>query len=102
MTTQPICHLFIILARDVHQAVILRRGPHIWTQMLLWNTKTDTFTEGQWLKGTLYPRRCDLSPDGSKLIYFVAKHYKHNYWTAISRPPYFTALAMWDTSGTWH
>src|SRR5215207_8893741 len=104
------CHLFVILARDVNKAVIFRRGPRLWTQLILWDTNTDTFTEGQWFKGTLYLQRCALSPDGSKMIYFAAKHYKKpsistspysDTWTAISRPPYFTALAQAHAHGTW-
>ncbi len=111
MTTQAFARLFIMFAREAHRAVIFRNGPRIWTQAILWNTDTDVFTEGQWLKGTLYTKRCDVSPDGSKMIYFSAKHYKgykpdrktdvQNNWTAISRPPYFTSLAMWDCSDTW-
>src|SRR5690349_10309226 len=105
MSTVP-CRLFIMMAREANRAVIFRRGPYIWTQLILWDTQKDTFTEGQWFKGTIYNERCDISPDGSKLVYFAAKHYKRydpnavtlNNWTAISRPPYFTALAMWDTS----
>jgi len=106
MTSRSECNLFVIFARETHQAVIFRHGPHIWTQIVLWDTDADTFTEGQWFKGTIYTKRCDVSPDASKMIYFAAKHYKrfnpdaaikHN-WTAISRPPYLTALAMWDDS----
>src|SRR5260221_2647071 len=109
MTSRSECNLFVIFARETHQAVIFRHGPHIWTQIILWDTDADTFTEGQWFKGTIYTKRCDVSPDASKMICFAAKHYKrfnpdaaikHN-WTAISRPPYLTALAMWDDSGTW-
>src|SRR5579871_2238579 len=109
MTTKQECRLFVIFAREAHKAVIFRRGPRLWTQLILWNTDSDTFIEGQWFKGTIYTKRCDLSPDASKLIYFGAKHYKRfkpdavtkNNWTAISRPPYLTALALWDTSDTW-
>ena len=109
MSTPPECHLFIIFARTTHQAVIFRRGPYLWTQLILWDTNADTFTEGQWFKGKIYTERCDLSPDASKLICFVAKHYKgfkpnsinENNWTGISRPPYFTALARWMRSDTW-
>jgi hypothetical protein len=109
LTKQNVCRLFVILAREANRAVIFRSGPRLWTQLILWDTQKDTFTEGQWFKGTIYTGRCDISPDGSKMIYFGAKHYKRygpyaagqNNWTAISRPPYWTALAMWDTSGTY-
>jgi hypothetical protein len=103
------CRLFIMLASEASKAVIFRRGPRIWTEIILWDTRTDTFTEGQWFKGTLYHRRCDLSPDGSKMIYFAAKHYKRyppnseypDTWTAVSRPPYLTTLATAKAHGTW-
>lgn len=108
--TRPGCRLSVILARDAPIGVIFRRGPTIWTQVIRWNTATDTFDAGQWFKGRIYERRCDLSPSGEKLIYFAAKHhlarnsdpsYK-NSWTAISKIPYLTALALWPNMGTYH
>jgi hypothetical protein len=100
-------NLFVILARRAHVGVILRRGPATWTQVTTWNTRNDTFESGQWFHGRLYERRCDLSPSGDKLIYFVAKHHLQRVdptytrtWTAISRPPYLTALALSPNGGT--
>jgi hypothetical protein len=106
----PSCSLFVILARDAPVGVIFRRGPTIWTQVIRWNTATDTFDAGQWFKGRIYERRCDLSPSGEKLIYFGAKHHlvhrvDSSYpdsWTAISKVPYLTALALWPNIGTYH
>jgi len=49
----------------------------------------------------------DLSPDGQLFLYAARKaetperrasDYTHK-WTAISKPPYFTALALWPTGG---
>lgn len=64
----------------------------------LWNRQTDEFELGQWLKGRIYERRCDLSPDGKYLVYF-AMNGKWNEeargaWTAISVAPYLRALAL--------
>src|SRR5215510_14560896 len=104
-----LCRLSVILAREAHRAVIFRRGPSQWTQVIAWDTQTDTFEEGQWFKGRIYSYRCDLSPDGSKLIYFAAKRTRHQFassygetWTAISKPPYLTALALWPVGGSWY
>ncbi len=103
------CRLWVILATEAHKGVIFRRGPSRWVQLILWDTDTDTFTTGQWFRGRVYAERSDLSPDGSKLVYFAAKQgmnlaknptYKDT-WTAISRPPYFTALALWPHGGTY-
>ncbi|HVO42211.1 MAG TPA: hypothetical protein VMT34_06300 [Aggregatilineales bacterium] len=103
---QSPCRLFVILAREASKAVIFRRGPSRWRQLILWDTRTDTFVYGQWFRGRIYERRCDLSPDGSKLIYFAAKHGRSGpdalySWTAISIPPYYTALALWPKSNSW-
>ena len=53
--------------------------------------KTNEFALGQWLKGRIYERRSDLSPDGKYMIYF-AMNGKWNSiakwsWTAISKAP---------------
>jgi hypothetical protein len=97
----------VLLARRAHIGVILRRGPATWTQVVTWNTRCDQFESGQWFHGRLYERRCDLSPSGDKLLYFVAKHHLQKVeptytrtWTAVSRPPYLTALALWPNGGT--
>ena len=88
--------LYVLLARKAPIAVVFRRGPSKQVLLLTWNTETDELRQGQWFKGRIYERRCDLSPSGEKLIYFAAKHRgPHGTWTAVSRPPYLTALAMW-------
>jgi hypothetical protein len=69
---------------------------------LTWNLRSDTLTPGQWLKGRIYERRCDLSPKGDLLIYFAGKYETpERTWTAISRPPYLTALALWFKGDAW-
>lgn len=101
-----------IIARKANVAVVFRRGPSRETQMLLWDLNTDEVTPGQWIRGLVNIRQCDLTSDGKLL---VAGIYDANSrrtaasqvppsiaqgWTAISRPPYFTALALWfDASG---
>ncbi len=100
MTIHP-ARLFILLAREAPIAVILRRGPSHWVQMIKWHTDTDKFEAGQWLKGRIYEHLCNLSPDGQFLIYHVSKPNTpselgyEKEWTAISKPPYFSALALW-------
>jgi hypothetical protein len=102
--------LFMIFARKSPTAVIFRRGPSKWVRLVKWNTKTDVFEPGQWFNGRIYERRSDLSPDGSLLIYFAQKisarsekDTEYTYaWTAISRPPFLTALALWPKGNCWH
>ena len=95
--------LYCILAREAPLAVVFRRGPSKQVQLVLWHTDTDQFDEGQWLKRKrIYERRCDLSPNGKHLIYFTA-NFKQPYfsWTAISKPPFLTALALWPKGDCW-
>ncbi len=95
-------NLFVLLARDGRTAVIFRRGPSKQVLLIKWHLKSDTFEIGQWFKGRIYERRCDLSPSGELLAYFAAKYRKPLYsWTAISKPPYLTALALWPNVGAW-
>lgn len=74
-------------------------------QCLLWNLETDVVTPGQWLKGRIYEHRCDVSPNGELFVYFAANHkgekWDEGSWTAISRPPYLTALALWFKGDCW-
>lgn len=94
--------LYFIVARQAPVAVVFRRGPTRQVELLRWDLETDGVVEGQWLKGRIYERRCDLSPAGDLLIYFAAKYEtKLRTWTAISRPPYLTALAFWPKGDAW-
>jgi hypothetical protein len=104
-----LCRLAVFLSRKSTSAVILRRGPSAWSQLIKWDRETDAFTPGQWLHGRVYERRCDLSPDGRYFLYFAAKHGRAHdpddigeAWTAISHPPYFTALSLWTNLGSWY
>lgn len=103
-----------IVAREAPVAVIFRRGPSRHTQLLTWNLETDEVTPGQWITGRVYTRRCDLSPDGKLLIAGITNYSAkfaerlgdelpfYGGWTAISRPPYFSALAVWYGIGAWN
>jgi len=94
--------LYVILSRKAPFAVIFRRGPSDKILLIGWDTAKDSFQPGQWLKGRIYERRCDLSPDGSLLLYFATSYRKPLYsWTAISRPPFLKALALWPKGDCW-
>src|ERR1700694_5923621 len=102
------CRLFVYLARSAPIALVLRRGPSSWARLSIWHTDTDTFEHGQWFKGRVYEHRCDVSPDGSLFVYFARKgggpslgKLHVDSWVAISRSPWFTALALWPVGGTY-
>jgi len=94
--------LYGLVARTARVAVVFRRGPSKLCRVLLWNLADDIIQGGQWFKGRIYERRCDLTPNGEGLVYFAASFRKPLYsWTAISRPPYLTALALWPKGDCW-
>jgi hypothetical protein len=100
------CAMHVILARQADVGVILRRGPTRWWRITLWDTRRDTFQPGQWFHGRIYPEKCDVSPNGKLFLYFAAKFANRDpsygdSWTAVSRPPYLTALALWPVGGTY-
>src|SRR3954454_10755262 len=77
--------LWVLLARKARVAAIFRRGPSRHVQLIKWNLDNDTFEFGQWFKGRVYERRCDLSPAGTLLIYFAATYKEPlRSWTAVS------------------
>lgn len=94
--------LFVLLASEAPIGVVIRRGPSSQVLLIKWDLEKDTFEHGQWLKARVYERRCDLSPDGELLLYFASDQRRAiSSWTAISRPPYFTALALWAKGNTY-
>jgi hypothetical protein len=102
------CRLFVLLARNGKVGVILRRGPTRWWRVSRWDMRTDAIEGGQWFNGKIYPERCDLSPTGDLLVYFGGKFRARDIdrgyggtYTAVSRPPYLTALALWPEGSTW-
>lgn len=108
MRPRTTCRLSFVFASDAPVAVVLRRGPSDWVEVVKWNTAKNSFEDGQWLHGRIFGERCGLSPDGKLFVYFAAKHgrvdiskgYKDTF-TAVSKPPYLTALAMWPQGSTW-
>jgi hypothetical protein len=106
-----------IVAAEANVAIVFRRGPSKLTQLLVWDLNTDEVTPGQWIKGHAYTRRADVSPDGRYLVCaftnYSASRKRHTKlskddewltcgWTAVSRPPYFTAIGLWFTGGAWN
>lgn len=91
--------LHLYFARQAEKAVILRQGPSRVFRMILWDTATDRFEDGQWLKRKIVTDACDLSPDGRHFLYFSLDGRWGNEaggsYTVISRPPWFTGLALW-------
>jgi hypothetical protein len=99
-----------IVAREAPVVAVFRRGPSKQVALLDWNLVTNRVELGQWLKGRIYERRADLSPDGRHLIYFAGDHHwtsdptdlLQGTWTAISRMPYLRAMHLYGWGHSWN
>lgn len=98
--------LHVILARNERTGIIIRRGPSKSVCTILWDRKTDKFKLGQWLRGRIYERRSDLSPDGKHFIYFAMngkwESETKGAWTAISKTPYLKAISLFAKGDCWN
>lgn len=98
--------IHVLLASDTPVGLVIRRGPSKSVATLLWNRRTDQFQLGQWLKGRIYERRSDLSPDGKYFLYFAMngkwRTEARGAWTAISQAPFLKALALFPKGDCWH
>ena len=89
--------------------MVFRRGPSSWWHLARWHLDTGAIEEGAWFHGNLYPRRCDLSPDGALLYYFALKASRSEFlgmtgthtYSAVAKAPFLFALAAWREMGTW-
>jgi hypothetical protein len=103
----PPPRLSLLQASNAPVAVILRRGPSKLVEVIRWDTDTDIFVRGHWFKGRIYEKRSDLSPDGELMVYFASQFAavtdpEYTYaWTAVSRVPWLTALALWPKGDCW-
>ena len=98
--------LHVLLARDAKVGLVIRRGPSKSVCTVLWNRERNTFKLGQWMRGRIYERRCDLSPDGKHFIYFAMngrwESETKGAWTATSRVPYLKAINLFGKGDCWH
>lgn len=94
--------LFAIVASEARVAVLFRRGPSKAVRMIRWDLATDELALGQWLAGRVYHERCGISPDGKLVVYFAGKFGTElGTFTALCRPPFFSALALWPDGSTY-
>jgi len=68
---ESITRLHVLIRPKSNYAVVIRRGPAKQVCAIGWKLNSDEFKMGQWLKGRIYERRCDISPDGRYMIYLL-------------------------------
>jgi len=103
---KPPPRLFVIFAKEAHEAVIFRRGPSEWFHVIRWDTQHDKFYPGAWIRGRIYPEKCDLSPNGELLLCFIHQIRKigtsySDAWSAVSRSPWLEAIGLWPQGTTY-
>jgi hypothetical protein len=95
--------LHAIIARNGLRGIVIRRGPSKTARTFLWDLRSDEFTAGDKLKGRIYERRCDISPDGKHFIYFAYNgRTPTRSWTAISRVPNLEPIASVEGQDCWN
>jgi hypothetical protein len=100
--TASTTRLFALVASQARVAVVFRRGPSKFVRMIRWDLATDEIRLGQWLAGRVYQEKCGISPDGRLVVYFAGKFGTElGTFTAVCRPPFFTALALWPEGSTY-
>ena len=101
----PLIRLYLFFATENDQALILRRSGKKLYNLIGWDRATDTFTQGQWLRKSLWEDSCALSPDGRHFLYAVINADPNQrageQYTVISRAPWFTALALYPQDHVW-
>ena len=97
--------IYCVTAAEAPIVAVFRRGPTNWSHVGQWDLARLRYEPGAWLRGRIFPRRCDLSPDGRFLSYFA--HKPSATWelgeayVAVSKLPWLTALHAFATCGTW-
>lgn len=106
MNTEPKRELHLLFASENETAVILRRGARKLWHLIGWDRARDSFTPGQWIKRRVLPESCSVSPDGRHFMYSVQDGRDPvelgDVYTVVSRPPFFTALALFPHHYTWN
>ena len=106
MSSKPFpARLHALMARDKNIGIVIRRGPAGHVATFRWDVSKDRFQLGQWLKGRIYERRCDISPDGKHFLYFAMNGKwsteSEGAWTSISKVPYLKALDFFPKGDCW-
>ncbi|MGB3309362.1 MAG: hypothetical protein WBG32_18095 [Nodosilinea sp.] len=97
--------IYCLPATDAPVVAVFRRGPSQWVHVGRWDLAQNHYEPGGWLRGRIFPRRSDLSPDGRWLCYFAhnpnARWEHGEAYIAVSKLPWLTALYAFATCGTW-
>lgn len=89
-----------LTARQAPVIVVLQRKRAKLFHVVTVNTRTSKVEEGSWFHGKLYPLRCDVSFDGTFMVY-LAMGSDGKTWNGLCRVPWLTTLIDVENMGTW-
>jgi len=61
--------IHLLPAKAAPYVLVIRRKPSKCFHIIRWNTQADTLEHDSWFHGKLYPKRCDISFDGQRLVH---------------------------------
>jgi hypothetical protein len=106
MRTAPLLQLSLFFATENDSALILRRSQKKLYNLIGWDRRSDTFTQGQWIRKSIDTQVCALSPDGQHFLYAVRDARPDTpataQYTVLSRVPWFSALALFPHGSGWY
>jgi hypothetical protein len=92
--------IHLLPAKSAPVVAIVRRKPSKLFHVIKWNTRKNTFEQGSWFKGKLYPMRCDVSPNGEWMVY-LAMGDSGETWNGVCRLPWLKTEAEGENMGSW-
>ncbi len=97
--------LHVLIAQESNHALVIRRGPSKSTCVLAWDRQKNSFDVAQWLKGRIYERRSDISPNGKHWIYFAMngkwQSEAKGAWTTVAKVPWLKAISLFAKGDCW-
>ncbi len=118
MPHAPPPRLYAIVATEAPVALVFRRGPSDWYHLIKWNLVDGSLEHGVWVKRKLFPERCDLSPDGSLMLFYLsggfppahavqdecygdASEGRYRVLSGVARVPWLFPLVSWELGDTY-
>jgi len=92
--------LHLLVARHASTVIILQRKRAKLFHVVTVDTDRRQVAEGSWFRGKLYVLRCDVSFDGTHMVY-LAMGAQGNTWNGVCRLPWLTTLTEAENMGAW-
>ncbi len=92
--------IHLLVAKNAPALVILQRKRAKLFHLILVDIKRRQITEGSWFRGKLYMLRCDVSFDGTHMVY-LAMGSRGNTWNGVCRLPWLATLTEAENMGAW-